>query len=1076
MMTGAVSQESPLSFARTPSPREQLVARDSSVIFSMLLLLFALFALEYSLFSLSDDSLSGWLFFVASAVCSLGGVLAFSRHFAWLWVFFAVPGVLIPVTMRYDPMVAVQVLAVSAVAIRLCLPRAVAVVFAGLELVAIIVAFLLSQQWQQTYLVADYIINSCLLFVLVDALLVHFRLGIAERRLVLFDATYWFLLAGSLGKLLLDLWIHGGIEAADYRYGLVSLWLIMPMVRKWFPQLFQAAFGVLLVMMVIQSYLSYMFKPSLIGSAWGLVMGSLVIFFGARQRQWLIVCFLFVVLLKMFDEGTAGFYAMMWSTFSVFGVWMLLHYAVAQLEVSPNGRQAPRCVLGLRVPEWHFVLRRFAMYIVALLVMVIALVYPAAQQQQVVVQTRVTHAEKAYLERLGQLYGTIVDSIVTQQVKALSSVDVRQVAFSAVGHEMRRLMPEIKRWLWVAPGNHFVIDIGDRMPRANLLEDERVLQHVGFAQEIPVGHSFVSPFSMGLEDASAASLRSDIYIVTPRHSDAGVYLGAAVSVVDLTTLFSDMLRALAVGKDVGVSFINRQGEFVFRTKDRDALSRSRASADPAVRPSPRLLEAFHDLVGGAMIVESGERVVLKLGLGQYPLRSAVVQSEPSLGFLLIEHDAATDVWQWLLGKPWFWIVQVQLTALLIVAALWRTMADLRKWRLVRALNKQQCMQTLAQKRADEALHAEQMKSRFLSNMSHEMRTPLNGLIGIGQVLQNNYDDTQLPEFIGMMRESAERLNVLINDILDSGAISRGELSLNNQPFDLAALVNGIYRKQSLLAEVKGLEMRCDTGRLTMPLCIGDAQRLGQIVDNLLTNAIKFTDQGFISLKVASTADEVRVVVEDSGIGMNTEVQNRIFERFEQGDLSASRRYQGAGLGLSICRELVMMMGGRLEVVSAPGQGTTFEIVLPLSCRPATIDVPVASESMSLHGCVLIVEDDATNLLVLEEVLKVWGLSTLHANNGEEARALLQHQAVDVVVTDVAMPIMDGATLLQHLRRDYPGLPCVAVTGNAMGDDLQRYDMQGFDGCFVKPIDFEGLKHCLGQLLKKTSAVSPSVSG
>jgi signal transduction histidine kinase len=427
---------------------------------------------------------------------------------------------------------------------------------------------------------------------------------------------------------------------------------------------------------------------------------------------------------------------------------------------------------------------------------------------------------------------------------------------------------------------------------------------------------------------------------------------------------------------------------------------------------------------------------------------------------LLLDGGAVSVAEWIQQSKWFWGALMGGLLLIMTLSFWLTMAWLNERRLNDALQTLQKLSALSEEHGREATEAEDSKTRFLSNMSHEMRTPLNGLLGISEILGGKHDPNMVPQFMEMLRESVDRLNVLLNDIVDAQAISRGQLTLHSAPFDLQDTLRSIGQKQAIQAHNKGLVLRIDIDTLTDSYVMGDQQRIGQIIDNLLNNAIKFTDAGVIQLKASRDVQRVEITVTDTGVGMTPDMQARVFRRFEQGDISLTRRYQGAGLGLSICRDLAVLMGGTINFTSTFGKGSTFVVTLPLKPVTPPLNATIERDVKAMRGHVLVVDDEPTNRLVLAEVFKGWGLSVTAAENGFAAMALLDDGDIDLVITDIAMPNMNGEELLQHLQQNYPALPCIAVTGNATGVEMLRLNTIGFKAVFAKPISFDDLRRAV----------------
>jgi signal transduction histidine kinase/ActR/RegA family two-component response regulator len=385
------------------------------------------------------------------------------------------------------------------------------------------------------------------------------------------------------------------------------------------------------------------------------------------------------------------------------------------------------------------------------------------------------------------------------------------------------------------------------------------------------------------------------------------------------------------------------------------------------------------------------------------------------------------------------------------------------------------MDELAGQRAAALALAERqsaVKSQFLATMSHEMRTPLHGMLGTLGLLRGAGRTADPDPQLALVERAGEHLLGLINDVLDFSRLEAGHLEVQSAPFDVASVLHEAVELSAAPAAAKGLDLHLASVLPERQWIQGDPSRFRQVLLNLIGNAVKFTDDGSVDV-VADLADgRLRVTVRDTGIGIPPEDVERIFDPFQQADSSFSRRFAGTGLGLTISRELARAMGGDLRCTSAPGVGSTFTFELPWQTADAPLSPvapAVATPGPALSGRVLLADDNPVNVLVAKGMLQRLGLTVTVVTDGAQAVASYLEDVPAIVLMDCHMPEMDGFEATQRIRaeehgRGWPRTPIIAVTANAFRDDRDRSLAAGMDEHLAKPFRLEDLRACIAPFL------------
>lgn len=414
-----------------------------------------------------------------------------------------------------------------------------------------------------------------------------------------------------------------------------------------------------------------------------------------------------------------------------------------------------------------------------------------------------------------------------------------------------------------------------------------------------------------------------------------------------------------------------------------------------------------------------------------------------------------------------------------------------------ATERKQLLDATEQARQD-AEKANRSKTEFLASVSHEVRTPLNGVMGLIRLMTDSPLNDEQRQWLTLMDDSAQTLLHLLNDILDLSKIEAGRMELETAPFNLMDEVGQACGPLVAQAAVKELAIHVDIDPKLPQSVVGDATKLRQVLLNLLSNAVKFTPRGgHVRVNVQPGPNSgVLFEVCDTGIGIPVEQQTRIFEAFTQADASTTRKYGGTGLGLAIASRMVQLMGGHIRLVSAPDQGSTFSFTLPLqSARDkeqssGPLSAPMELEHLSTRAQsfsglrVLVAEDHPVNELLMRELLKKLGCTTVVARNGLEAVAAWKRGGIDLIMMDVQMPELNGLDATQEIRAlesghfrppgsSLPHTPIVAVTANAMSGDREKCIAAGMDAYTSKPVSPQALTKAMTEAHEVSAKWQPA---
>lgn len=385
--------------------------------------------------------------------------------------------------------------------------------------------------------------------------------------------------------------------------------------------------------------------------------------------------------------------------------------------------------------------------------------------------------------------------------------------------------------------------------------------------------------------------------------------------------------------------------------------------------------------------------------------------------------------------------------------------------------------TVAREQAEQSTRSKEV---FLANMSHEIRTPMNAILGMSNQLAKTPLTKKQLFYLDAINGASENLLVIINDILDLSKIEAGRLSLEKIPFEPKAVIKRALQALSHKAEEKGLALTNSIlDEKISDVLMGDPYRLNQILLNIISNAVKFTEKGGVDIKLdvindAKQSQTIQVSVKDTGIGMDEKFRENLFEKFSQEDASVTRQYGGTGLGMSICRQLIELMDGEINVESEKGFGTTMSFLITLA-KGREEDLPskeifVADDNMLVGRKILVVDDNEMNRLLASTILVNYGAETVEAGNGQESVEYLMDNMVDLVLMDIQMPVMNGFDAARYIRKNISSdLPMIALTANAIKGDNEKCLEAGLNSYLAKPFKEEDLMKMIAVMLKMNSS-------
>ncbi|MBF0099337.1 MAG: response regulator [Desulfobacterales bacterium] len=534
-------------------------------------------------------------------------------------------------------------------------------------------------------------------------------------------------------------------------------------------------------------------------------------------------------------------------------------------------------------------------------------------------------------------------------------------------------------------------------------------------------------------------------------------VGVLCAVISVSYFHTSYIQPVRIGEQ-GYAFIYRQDGLII------------AHTDPA---SIFVINVYSDMFKDALSTKTGLVNHIYNGVSKI----TALRTSPKMGWTVAVSAEKSE-----LLKPFRNLTIINIAVLLLIAV---AVISPLFW-LVKIITRQ-LQEIIDLKIAKEGAEAaSQSKSEFLANMSHEIRTPLNSVIGFSELLDEEVKNPTHKKYLEAIKVSGKNLLTLINDILDLSKIEAGKLELNPEPVDIKAIFNEIYHIFKLETEKKHLEFQINIQPDIPNGLIVDEIRLRQVMVNLVGNAVKFTEKGWIKISVQSmgipeeaNCIDLKIIVEDSGIGIAKEALQKIFEAFTQSSVQDTKAYGGTGLGLTITRKLVEMMGGKIVVQSEKNVGSIFEVsfshvmIGSVSAHSEQKEILNANLISFQGDSILVVDDNELNLKLIMEMLHSVNLKIYTAQNGKDALDIARKCLPKIILMDIKMPVMDGYQALHHIRKDpvLSQIPVLALTASAMKEEQKMLENR-FDGYVIKPIEkmllFKELIRFLPYALKTTT--------